>query len=569
MTTILGLNSGEFNSSACVLKNGKIIFSVQEERLNREKFTKKFPTKSISECLKYAKIDLKKIDFVSIGWNPSMHMSRFNPLLSGQRIFREHNFYSISDNLFNLTPRDFGNYTFLKHNNKNFPGIYHVNHHCSHAANTFYLSNFNKAAILTCDFKGENQCTTWGMGFNNKIKILKSQNMPNSLGMFYATFTSILGYKPDSDEWKVMAMSGYNYDCKEYITKLRKTYKLLKNGELELIAKYFSYSNQGNSNSLYTKELMNLLNVKNVSYRNSPTKNQIKIAKALQFCAEEIAVHFLNHLYKITKCKNVALSGGFFMNSVFNGKIVKKTKFENSYIPHSPTDVGNSIGSALYLYYNILNKKKIKLKNTAYLGPEFSNNKILQALKKRNIKYYKINNFAKVVAEKCFEGQIVAFFRNRLEFGDRALGCRSILADPRFNKMKQKINNSIKYRESYRPFAPAVIDEKKHLYFEISRKEQFNYMEKVVKVKKNCQKKLQAITHLDGSARVQTVDKKDNKDFYNILKEFEKLSNFPILLNTSFNINGEPIVCSPDDALNTFFNSQLDVLIIGDYMIRK
>ena len=199
MTTILGLNSGEFNSSACILKNGKIIFSVQEERLNREKFTKKFPIKSIVECLKYAKIDLKKIDFVSIGWNPSMHMSRFNPLLSGQRMFREHNFYTISDNLFNLTPRDFGNYTFLQHNNKNFPRIYHVNHHCSHAANTFYLSNFNKAAILTCDFKGEYQCTTWGIGFNNKIKILKSQNVPNSLGMFYATFTSILGYKPDSD----------------------------------------------------------------------------------------------------------------------------------------------------------------------------------------------------------------------------------------------------------------------------------------------------------------------------------------------------------------------------------
>jgi carbamoyltransferase len=387
--------------------------------------------------------------------------------------------------------------------------------------------------------------------------------------MFYATFTSILGYKPDSDEWKVMAMSAYKVKCNNYISKIKKTYKLKKSGELELNLKYFSYSDNASSHNLYSKELLKLLKISNVSYKSNPDIEQIKIAKALQYCAEEIAVHFLNHLYKITNCKNLVLSGGFFMNSVFNGKIEKKTKFKKVFISHSPTDTGNSIGSALFLYYHILNKKKFVLDNSPYLSGKFNNEEILKAFKKRNIKYKKIKNFAKEVAKNCFEGNIVAFFRNRLEFGDRALGCRSILADPRSEKMKSKINQSIKYRESYRPFAPAIIDDKKNIYFDISKNDRINYMEKVVKVKKKFQKKLQAITHFDGSARVQTVSKKNNFDFYQILKEFEKYTSYPILLNTSFNINGEPIVYSPDDALNTFYNSKLDILVIGDYLVKK
>ena len=569
MTIILGLNSGEFNSSACILKDGKVTFAVQEERLNREKFTKKFPVKSIQACLKHENIKLKDIDFVSIGWNPSAHMISYNSKFSGERVLRENNLYTISDNLFNLTKRSPGNYTLVKHeNSQHMPEAYHVQHHMCHSSNAFFLSNFKNAAILTVDFKGENQCTTWSFGKNNKIKILQYQNIPNSLGIIYATFTALLGYKPDSDEWKVMAMSAYNVDCSRYVKKIKSTYQLIANGKLKLNKKYYGFFEKNNK-KLYTKKLLKLLKVKKVFYKKKPTIQDISIAKALQLCSEEIAIHFLKHLYKLTKSKNLVLGGGFFMNSVFNGKIKEKTNFKNIFIPYAPTDTGNSIGSSLYTYYCILNKPRKKIFNSALLGPEYKNNEIKSVLKKRKVKFIKINNVPKVVAKICNDGEIVAYFNNRLEFRDRALGCRSIIADPRKAKIKKEINDSIKYREAYRPFAPSIIQNSASKFFEVPNNYECKYMEKVIKVKKEFTGALAAITHLDNSARLQTVNRKDNKDFYNILKEFEKLTKFPILLNTSFNINGEPMVNSPDDAISTFYKCNLKVMVIGNYLVRK
>ena len=565
---IIGINSGEFNSSACLLVNGKVVYAVQEERLIREKFTKKFPTKSIQKCLDFINLDISQIDYISVGWNPSAHMKKFNPIISGNRTFREYNLYTISDNLLSFSDRDAGNYTVITHD-KSFPKIYHINHHVSHASNAYYLSNYNNAAILTCDFKGENQCTTWGYASKNKLKILDSQNLPNSLGLLYATFTSLLGYKADSDEWKVMAMSAYKINCSADVKKIKKLYKLEKNGKLLLDQKFFGINHLGNTNYLITKDLKDLFNIKEIKYESTPNSKTIKIAKALQICSEEIALHMLKHLYKIPKCKNVVLGGGFFLNSVLNGKIEKKTNFKKSYISFSPSDTGNSIGSALYLYHHIKNKRLNQSYTSPLIGPKYDNKSVLRSLKRRNIKFVKIKNFAKEVAESCSNGLIVGYFRNQLEFGDRSLGCRSILADPRSEIMKSKINLSIKYRENYRPFAPSVKSEKSHIFFDHDKDYKCNFMEKVIKVRKKYVNKLKAITHIDHTARVHTVEKKENSDFYKILNEFEKLTGFPILLNTSFNINGEPIVCAPDDAISTFYNSKIDVLIIGDYKIEK
>ena len=567
---IIGLNSGELNSSACLVQNGHVKFAIQEERLNRNKFTKDFPVLSIKKILETTNLKLSDIDYVSVGWNPSLHMNFYNPLVSKNRTLREYNFYTISDNLFNLTDRKFGNYTLVKHDNKDFPETYHINHHISHASTAFYLSDFNEAAILTCDFRGENQCTTFGIGKGNKIKIIESQNLPNSLGLLYAAYTSLLGFKHDSDEWKVMAMSAYNVDCSEYFKKIRSTYSLKKNGILELDQKYYLNPFQDRAkNNLYTDKLLTLLKKKNSQYKSKKNIHDIKIAKALQLCSEEIVTHFLNHLYKVTKCKNVVLGGGFFMNSVFNGKIESKTKFKKSYISFAPTDTGNCIGSALYTYFDIKNKPRKKINSTALLGPSYSNEEILKSLVRRNIKFSKLKNFASTVANECEKGLVVAYFRNRMEFGDRSLGCRSILADPRYSSTKDKINKSVKYRENFRPFAPSVISEKSSKYFETRKNTNYNYMEKVIKVKKEHRNKLKAVTHLDNSARVQTVNKRDNADFHRILEEFEKITGYPILLNTSYNINGEPVVCTPDDAISTFYNSQIDSLIIGDYLVKK
>ena len=567
---ILGLNYGEFNSSACLLENGEIKIAIQEERLNREKFTKKFPLLSIKKILENEKINFSNIDYVSVGWNPSKHMIKYNPLISSFRTMREYNFYTVNDNLLNLqTNRELGSYTALEHNEKNFPKVYHINHHLSHASNAFYLSNFKTAAILTCDFKGEYESTTFNLGENNYIKEIESHNLPNSLGKLYATFTELLGYKSDNDEWKVMAMSAFNLDCKKEIKKIKKCYNLFENGKFELVSKYFEYSNAGNTNHHYTNNLLELFNINNVIYNSSPSKKQIKIAKALQICSEEIALHFLEYLYKLTKNKNLVLGGGFFLNTVLNGKIISKTSFKNLYIPFAPSDTGNSIGSALYLYYNILNNKRRNINNTPYLGLKYDNAQIIKSVKKRKINFKIIKNKHKIIAEECFKNKIVGFFNGKFEFGDRALGCRSILGNPLNRNIKDLINQSIKYREKYRPFAPSIIEESVEKYFETGNCKSNNYMERVFRIKKDYIKKLPGITHLDNTARVQTVSKKSIPDFYKILVEFEKISGYPILLNTSFNINGEPIVCSPDDALNTFFNSGIDIIVLNNVLISK
>ena len=567
---ILGLNSGEFNSSACLLKNGEVKIAIQEERLNREKFTKKFPIKSIKKILENEKIEISDIDNVTIGWNPSRHMIKYNPLVSYFRSLREHNFYTITDNLLNTkTDRDLGFFTKISYENNEFPNIYHIDHHMSHASNGFFLSNFNSAAILTCDFRGEYESTTFSLGSSNQIKKIDFQNLPNSLGKFYATFTELLGYKSDNDEWKVMAMSAYDYDCKEEIKKIKKCYNLLDKGKFELVSKYFEFSNFGNKNHFYTNDLLDLFNIKKAEYNFSPSKKQIKIAKALQYCSEEIACHFLNHLYKLTKNKNLVVSGGFFLNSVFNGKIIKRTNFKNLFIPYAPSDTGNSIGSALYLHYGILKNKKKQINNNPFVGLNYQKDEVEKAIKRRKVNYKIIKNKHKFIAEQCFNNKVVAYFNGRMEFGDRALGCRSILGNPLSEKIKDKINLSIKYREKYRPFAPSIIEEQLDNYFSVNNCKKNPYMESVFEIKKNYIRKLPGITHLDSTARVQTVNNKTNPDFYKILLEFKKISGYPILLNTSFNINGEPIVCSPDDALNTFFNSGIDILVINNFMIEK
>ena len=355
---ILGLNAGEFNTSASILIKGEITAAVQEERFTRNKFTKEFPYNSIRYCLAEEKLKISDLDAISFGWNPSAHMNSYNEQFSRTRILRENNLYSMSDNLFNLSNRNVGDFTLVKHGNtKSMPEIFHVQHHLCHASTAFFLSNFDEAAILTADFKGETQCTTWSYGKGNNIKTIDFQNIPDSLGIIYATFTQLLGYKADSDEWKVMAMSAHNVDCKNYIKKIRSTYTLLNNGKLKLNKSFYGFFTKENKN-LYTKKLLNLLNVKKVFYKNNPLEKDILIAKALQFCAEEIAIHFLKHLYNLTKCKNLVLGGGFFMNSVFNGKISEKTNFKNVYISYAPTDTGNSIGSSLFTYHCIKKHKR-------------------------------------------------------------------------------------------------------------------------------------------------------------------------------------------------------------------
>ncbi len=565
---ILGLNHGEINSSAALYHNGKIIAAAPEERFNRIKRSKSFPKQSVQFCLDFAGIKLKDVDYIVQAWYPGAGWIKYNPLLSANRIKREDYFYTVPDNLFNLTDRVEQDWIKMSLEKDSLPPIYYIKHHRTHAANAFYLSPFEEAAILTCDFRGEFETTTMGFGKGNEIKTLEKMFIPHSLGVLYSSFTELLGYQVDGDEWKVMALSAFDVDCSSHLEKIKSTYRLLDNGLLELDVNYYKAAILGQPN-LYTENLVKLLDGRVGIKGEEPDQWHYSIARAMQIVFEEIAIHMLLNLYERTKLKNVVLGGGSFMNSVFNGKVIENTPFENVYISHSPSDVGNSIGAALYVAHNLKNEDRDTTFNSSYLGPSFSDEEIKKTLERRKIIYKKVENIPKTVADILSRGEIIARFDGRMEFGERALGNRSILADPRAKNIKDKINSIIKYRESYRPFAPVVTQEKVCNYFEVSENFTCNYMEKVVQIKKDFHNELPAVTHVDGSGRVQTVNEKHNQSFYQIIKEFELLTGLPIVLNTSFNIAGEPVVLSPDDAISTFYNSGLEYLMIGSFLVKK
>jgi len=567
---IIGINHGEYNSSAALLKDGLIIAAAPEERFLRQKKTKKFPKNALQFCLSHGEVELTAVDAIVQAWNPGAKWNSYNPSISTNRIKREDYFYTVPDHLFNFIGRkEIPNYVMQKME-RGLPPIYYIQHHLCHAANAFFLSPFNEAAVLTADWQGELESVTKGICHGNNIDILDTQSMPHSIGMFYATYTQLLGYQPDNDEWKVMAMSAESVDSTDIENRLLSTITLLDNGRFELDQKYYTGALVDRPN-LYSDALLSLLGTSkdNLFDANQDYLWQCKVARAMQRVSEKVIWHTLNDLYEKTKTPNLVLSGGFFMNSVINGKVSDNTKFKNVYISHSPDDLGNSIGAALYLNHCILDKPRLRSSSVSNLGPHFNSDVVESVILRRKIVGEKLSNPAKTIAEILAKGEVVALLQGRMEFGDRALGFRSILADPRSAEMKDKINGMIKFRESFRPFAPATLFEKSHEVCDVERGYSCNYMEKVVQIRKENQLKLPAVTHSDGSGRLQTVRKEDNPFFYSIIQEFEKLTGIPVVLNTSFNVNGEPIVLSPDDALNTFFNSGLEYLVMEDWLIVK
>jgi carbamoyltransferase len=568
---VLGLNHGEINSSAAIVKNGILTAGAPEERFCREKLTMKFPARAIQYCLDFEGLKLENCDFIGQAWNPMASQNKFSSYISAARksAIREDYFYGITDNLFNLTERKPQDWVLMNYPKETgLPPIYYVQHHRAHAAASFFLSPYEEAAILTADFRGELESVTMGRGRGNKLELFKTLELPHSIGMFYAAYTELLGYKPDSDEWKVMALSAYDIDCEKEYDIIRSTINITDDGLFELDQNFY----QGVMDlqpGIYSPKLKNALGGRVGKKGETPCEWHIRIAKAMQKVSEEIAVHMLNHLHAISGCDNLVAGGGYFMNSVFNGRITSLTPFKKVYIPYAPTDAGNSIGAAFYIAHQLKDEQRISCDYQSSIGPSFNDDQIEEVLHRRKIRYKKTENMAKEVAELLAQGKVVAFFNGRMEFGDRALGCRSILGDPRKSEMKDTINSIIKYREAYRPFAPSILAERVQEYFEVDKDFTCNYMEKVVPFREEKKKEVPAVVHFDGSGRVQSVAKLTNPDYYNIISEFEKITGIPIVLNTSFNINGEPIVLSPDDALNTFFNSGIEHLFLSGYYVTK
>lgn len=566
---IIGINNEMYISSACLIEDGKIIAAVAEERLSRDKLTRAFPQKAIDYCLKEAGIEMKDVDFIASSWNPGVYLEKYNPLYSGKRRNHLEQLYSVPDNVMHFYDRPSVDYV-KQEIGGDFGecNIYYVTHHRAHAANGFFLSPFESAAILTADAQGEFESVTYCHGKGKQIEHIKSINYPHSLGALYATFTEHLGFRSNSDEWKVMAMASFADGNNEFYDLIKENVvRFSEEGTFELNLSFFKgYLHE--QPSIYTDLFLKVFGP--ARKRDSEiTEKHYKIAAALQKISEELAVYMLTWLHEKTGEDNVVLSGGFFMNSVFNGRVLELTPFKKVFISSCPDDSGNCFGAALYLYNHILGNERIEPMTHNYYGPEYNNKQIEEALRGYNLKYEISDDIASDGAKLIADGNVVGWFQGRMEFGQRALGARSILADPRRKDMQEKVNLAVKFREGFRPFAPAVIEERQKEFFEMGDGGDVPFMEKVYPVAKEKRDLIPAVVHVDGSGRMQTVYKKTNPVYHSLIKKFGEITDIPVVLNTSFNLNGEPVVSSPKDAIRTFYSCGLDVLIIGDFIVRK
>tara|TARA_B100001027_G_scaffold215117_1_gene188473 strand:+ start:9381 stop:11078 length:1698 start_codon:yes stop_codon:yes gene_type:complete len=565
MNYILGLNAIGFNTSASLLKNGKLIGAIEEERLTRNKRTRSFPNLSIEYLLKKNNLSFEDINAVGISWNPTINLEKFDKANSTNHSYIPNILHTVPSNLMHFSNRK--TFRYFKQElsikkNKKIP-IYYINHHYCHAAN-FFISPFKNSSILTVDAFGEKQSVGFFKGKNNEINSIWSQEFPHSLGAFYSTFTEICGFKPQNDEWKLMGAAAYG-NKNIYYKKIRNLVSLIPNTGFELDLKFFNHY-MFHRPHYFNKKLLSYLEIKQ-NTDEVLNKKYYNLAAASQLVFEDIYFHLINSLFKKSESYNLVISGGSALNSLANGKVLNKTKFKNLFVPPVPDDSGAGLGAANYCF-NVINKKKKRyVMNNNFLGPEFSNNEIRKILNKYKIKYQYLDNVSKEAAKSIANSKIIGWFQGKIEFGDRALGNRSILADPRNKNMKSRVNKSIKYREQFRPFAPAILNEYTSDFFENPQSSFF--MERTLKIKKIKRKLIPAVTHLDGTGRLQTVNKVNNQKFYELIVEFFKLTKIPIVLNTSLNYKGDPIVCSPDDAIKTFYLSGLDELYLGNYRVIK
>jgi carbamoyltransferase len=576
---ILGLNISGFHSSAAIVNSetGEIIAAITEERLSRIKNDKSFPTLSIEYCKKIAKIEWSKIDKIIIGWNPIYYYASSPKNHHSVLRNRENLPTYVLSNLFPKIDLEnekaelsltIGNILCDRGLRRDIE-IKFINHHEAHWANAYYQSGFDDTDVLILDGFGET--TTGFIGYVKNQQVVKESefNTPHSLGMFYSAFTEFLGFQPNGDEWKVMALASLG-DPKIFYNEIRELISI-DGLKMELDLSYFNfYLNFRNSyiNSRFIEKFGNPVTGKEVL-----NQKHYDLVAALQKVAEDVVFELLNEFISQTKNKNLVVGGGFFMNSVLNGKIKQFTDYENIYIGGSPDDTGIATGSALF---GVLNYKKNSNSPrietlTNYHGKVYSDEEIETTLLKIKITYEKFSDskINEVTVNHIKSGKVVAWFQDSSEFGQRALGNRSILADPTNPKIKDIVNESIKYREGFRPFAPSILAEFQTEYFDCSEDDSSYFMEKVFKFRDKYLDKLPGVVHFDGTGRLQTVTAESNLKYYNLIKEFHNVSGHPILLNTSFNINGMPLVESPVDAIECFYKSGIDILVMGNFLISK
>jgi carbamoyltransferase len=571
---ILGINTYHGDAAACLVQNGQLIVAVEEERFTRVKHWAGFPTQSIQYCLEVGGISASNLDHVAVSCNPKANFARKvlftlqkRPSISSllDRFQRQRATLGVQDELAQACGCDSSNITATIHT---------LEHHVTHAAHSFLVSPFKQAAILSIDGMGDFASTVLAAGRDNVLEYFSQTYFPHSLGYLYNAITLYLGFPNYGDEYKVMGLAAYGEP--EYLDVFRRI-ACLKGDRIDLDLDYFTHHQKGISmkwaegmpvvKPFHAQKLERLLG----PMRHPKTELTVKhknIAASLQAVTEEIVFDLLNCLYNHFPSENLCLAGGVAMNSVVNGKISQNTPFTNIYVPPGAADSGTAIGAAFYVWQSVLQQPRQFVMEHAAWGCEFSDRVCLQALQQHNLPAQALERdrlIAQVVDALC-DGKIVAWFQGRMEFGARALGNRSILADPRRGDMRDVINKAIKLREPFRPFAPSILEDSVSEYFEIS--EFAPFMERVLTIRPEMRSRIPAVTHVDGTGRLQTVSRDANTLYWDLIHTFAQRTGVPMLLNTSFNEN-EPIVCTPEEAIACFLRTDIDVLVLGSFYIER
>jgi carbamoyltransferase len=557
----LGISCYYHDSSVSLVKDGKVVLAVEEERFSGIKHDSSFPEKSIKWIIEESGFSFEDIEEVCFYEKPLVKTHRVVTTCLKNFQIRDAFTFGVKGikQYFNLVNKL--KWMFSK------AEIKFTSHHDSHIGYSYLTSPYRESAILSIDGVGEWDTTVLAHGKGNDWDTLETTKFPHSLGMLYSTFTAFLGFKPNEGEYKVMGLAPYG-NPKTFSHKFREIIYPSKKGGYTLNMKMFQYDKS--DEVMFTSELSNHLGILPRLPEEEITQEHKDLAATVQFIYEMYFFRLLKDLHRRTKCDNLVLGGGCAYNGTANGKISKKTGFKNVWIPSAPSDSGSSIGACLISYYNSTHPHRIDNTNP-YLGPKYLSDVVKKELQHYNKKliYNKLSDdeIISVVADAISNGKVVAWFEGRLEFGARALGHRSILADPTNGEMKSRINKIVKKREGFRPFAPIVKLEDVSTYFEWDKS--VPYMNQIVGVKREFRDMLPAITHIDGTARIQTLNREDCVRIYDLLTELEKQNEYPIVLNTSFNVKDQTMIRDPKTAIDTFLDIGLDMLVIEDYVITK
>ncbi len=580
---ILGINAYHGDSAACLVVDGKLVAAVEEERFRRVKHWAGFPAESIHYCLETAHRTLSQIDHVAVNRDPDVNLLKKVLYAFSKRPSLE----AVKDRLKNVSKINdisaaLGDVFQVRADSLKMK-IWNVEHHRAHLGSAFFVSPFDSAAVASVDGFGDFVSAMWGVGEKNRIEVHDQVNFPHSLGLFYLAMTQFLGFPNYGDEYKAMGLSAYGKPVE--MEKMRRIVKLKPGGSFELDLDYFLHHSEGVSmvweagepkiGQVFSQKFIDLLGPPRKP--DEPMDERHKnLAASMQAMYEEAFFHLLNAVYDKTKNPALCLAGGCAMNSVANGKIFDKTEFKDLYVQAAAGDAGGAIGAAFYVWNQELKKPRSFVMDHAYWGPEFGEREISSELgvrsselEKENCRVEKIEDEQKLcekTAAAIADGKVVGWFQGRMEWGPRALGDRSILCDPRRADMKELLNLKIKRRESFRPFAPSILRKAVADWFETDADVPF--MLQVYLIKEEKRKIIPAVTHVDGSGRLQTVSQNQNPLYYKLISEFERLTRVPLVLNTSFNEN-EPVVCKPAEALDCFLRTEMDVLVLGNFFLQR